>query len=35
MAKYKGLYTFDVEAHKYVPIAQAKEIIMEGEQWAN
>ena len=24
--KYKGLYTFDMDTHKYVPISSVKEI---------
>lgn len=27
MSKYKGLFTFDEDNHRYVPIAQADEII--------
>lgn len=27
MSKYKGLFTFDVDNHRYVPIAQADGII--------
>lgn len=27
MSKYKGLFTFDIDNHKYVPIAQANGVI--------
>lgn len=27
MSKYKGLFTFDEDSHKYIPIAQADGII--------
>lgn len=30
--RYKGLYTFDIDTHKYVPISSTKEIWITKEQ---
>jgi hypothetical protein len=27
MSRYTGLFTYDIDTHKYIPIAQAKEIL--------
>ena len=27
MSRYAGLFTFDIDTHKYIPIIQAKEIL--------
>ena len=31
MSKYKGLFTFDVENHRYLPVEQADGLIAEME----
>ena len=34
MNKYKGLFTFDTDSHKYVPIGQADEIVVDDVDYA-
>lgn len=30
--RYKGLYTFDIDTHKYVPVSSIKEICITEEE---
>lgn len=32
MIKYEGLYTFDVDNHRFIPVGQADGIILCGEE---